>query len=99
MLGQTLNLLKAEISNDLYVKWMHQSPDSPLIRFLVLGNSEWLLVNSIQASRDILHSVCYVCEKPNWFRRIIGEITGIGLVNSEGDVYKMQRKLLAGMWY
>lgn len=90
-----MNLLTAEGPNDYPLKWMHEHPEAPLIRYIVAG-SEWVLVNSVQASRDILHTACYSFEKPNWFRRIVGEIAGVGLVNADGDVHKGHRKVLNG---
>jgi cytochrome P450 len=93
LFGQAINLLTAEGPNDYPLKWMYDHPEAPLVRYIVAG-SEWILVNSVQASRDILHTSCYSFEKPNWFRRIVGEIAGIGLVNADGDVHKGHRKLL-----
>jgi cytochrome P450 len=76
---------------------MHEHPEAPLIRYVVAG-SEWILVNSIQASRDILQTACYSFEKPNWFRRVVGEIAGVGLVNVDGEVHKRHRKVLNGTY-
>ena len=85
------------MSHDEYFKWMHQNTDVPPIRFLTLGNAEWLLINNPEANRDIFHTACYACEKPSWLRRMIGEITGPSIFIMEGDVHKEHRKLLQGM--
>ena len=56
------------------------------------------MVNSIQASRDILQRAPYDFQKPSWFRRIIGEIAGVGLVIGEGEMHRRDRRIMAGMW-
>ncbi|KAF2183834.1 cytochrome P450 [Zopfia rhizophila CBS 207.26] len=94
--GQTLDFVKAEGPNDLLLTWMRQNPDAPIIRYLHMANSEWLLMNSVQACKEVLQTKCYAFEKPAWFRRVVGEIAGVGLVNTEGDEHRVQRKLLAG---
>ncbi|KAF2471236.1 cytochrome P450 [Lindgomyces ingoldianus] len=94
--GQTLKFLKAEGPNDVVLTYMRQFPDAPLIRYLHLGNTEWLLVNSVRACKELVQTKCYSFEKPEYFRRIVGEIVGIGLVNAEGEEHRRQRKLLAG---
>ncbi|EMR64334.1 putative cytochrome p450 3a5 protein [Eutypa lata UCREL1] len=38
--GQALNLIKADTPTSLYIKWMREHPDVPLIRFLTFGNGE-----------------------------------------------------------
>ena len=75
---------------------MRENPDAPLIRYMHAGNTEWVLLNSVQACKEVLTTKCYEFEKPAFFRRIIEEIAGIGLVFSEGDEHKKQRRLLNG---
>jgi hypothetical protein len=75
---------------------MQQFPDAPVIRYLHVGNTEWVMVNSLQGCKEMLQTKCYAFEKPGWFRRVVGELAGIGLVNTEGDEHKRQRRLLTG---
>ncbi|KAF2203675.1 cytochrome P450 [Delitschia confertaspora ATCC 74209] len=96
VLGQSLSLLLAPSPNALYLKWMQQFPDAPLIRYLHFKNSEWLLVNSLQVVKDMLQTCCYDLEKPEWFHKIVGEIAGVGLVNAEGELHRKGRKGLGG---
>ena len=77
---------------------MRQFPDAPLIRYLSLGNSEALLLNSSQAFKDVLQTHCYAFVKPTIMQRVVGEIVGKGLLFAEGEDHKKQRKLLTGMW-
>ncbi|ORY10246.1 cytochrome P450 [Clohesyomyces aquaticus] len=94
--GQTLKFINAEGPNDVVLSYMRQFPDAPLIRYLHMGGAEWVLVNSLEGCKEVLQTKCYALEKPEWFRRVVGELAGIGLVNSEGDAHKRQRKLLNG---
>ncbi|KAF2121237.1 cytochrome P450 [Lophiotrema nucula] len=96
MLGQTLKFIRADSANDLPLNFMRRFLDAPLIRYTHIGGAEWILVNSVQAVRDIYQSKCYEFVKPSYFRRITGEIAGIGLVNAEGDIHRQERKLMNG---
>lgn len=75
---------------------MKQWPDSPLIRFLDLANQEVVMLNSVKATKDVLQTNCYTFVKPAFLRRVLGEITGVGLLFSEGESHKRQRKILTG---
>ncbi|KAH7115010.1 cytochrome P450 [Dendryphion nanum] len=92
--GQTLNFLRAKSANELPIKFMKENPKTPLIYYRHITNSEWLLVNSVRACRELLQTKCYEFEKPGYFRRVIGEIAGKGLVNEEGNKHKSERKVL-----
>ena len=75
---------------------MLENPDAPLIRYMHAGNTEWVLVNSVQACKEMLTTKCYEFEKPEFARRVVGEIAGVGLVNTEGHEHVKQRRLLNG---
>ncbi|OCL03967.1 cytochrome P450 [Glonium stellatum] len=96
LLGQEYKLYKANGPHELQLSWMRQWPDAPFIRYLSIANKEILLVNSLQAHREVLQTKCYEFEKPEFFRRIIGEIVGVGLLFAEGEEHKKQRRLLNG---
>jgi cytochrome P450 len=95
-LGLTPAFISAESANDMPLAIMKTDPSAPLLRYLHLANSEWVLVNSVQACREMLQTKCYQFQKPGYFRRIVGEIAGVGLVNAEGEVHRRQRRLLNG---
>jgi hypothetical protein len=78
--GQTLRFLQADGPNDLPLEFMERNPCAPLIRYLHVLNSEWILVNSVEACKEVLQTKCYDLAKPKFFNRIVGEIAGIGLV-------------------
>jgi cytochrome P450 len=54
-------------------------------------------LNSLAAHNEVLQTHCYSTIKPTLFSRLIYEIAGAGLVGAEGDVHKMQRRLLNGI--
>ena len=54
-------------------------------------------MNSLKAHQEVLQTKCYSFVKPPFFARIVGEVTGMGLVFAEGDEHRRQRKLLNGI--
>lgn len=79
---------------------MQQWPDAPLIRYRETGfAAEGLLINSAAAYRDVMQSqTCYAYERSAPFRRLIGDIIGVGLVFAEGTEHRAQRKALGGLF-
>lgn len=97
LLGQEINKFRAPGPNDTYLSWMKEWPDAPLIRYISFGNSEIVLINSLAAHKEVLQTKCYSFVKPPFFTRLVGEIVGKGLLFSEGDEHRHQRRLLAGV--
>jgi hypothetical protein len=95
-IGHTLNQFRANGPYELYLSWSRQWPTAPFIRYISFGNTETLLVNSLRAHQEVLSTKCYSFVKPPFFARIVGEVTGMGLVFAEGEEHKTQRKLLNG---
>ena len=81
---------------DLYLEWMRKWPEAPFIRHRSYGNSEVLLVNSLEAHKQVLQTKCYSFVKPAFFRKLLGEIVGKGLLLCEGEEHKRMRRQLAG---
>ncbi|CAK7197853.1 hypothetical protein SEUCBS139899_000503 [Sporothrix eucalyptigena] len=99
-LGQLLNQFRAADPEQPYTKWMQEWPDAPLIRYRETGwAAEGLLINSAAAYRDVMHShSCYAYQRSAPFRRLIGDIIGVGLVFAEGSEHCAQRKALGGLF-
>ncbi|KAF2191654.1 cytochrome P450 [Zopfia rhizophila CBS 207.26] len=93
-IGQTLRQFRANGPYELYLSWSRKWPDAPFIRYISFGNSGTLLVNSLKAHQEVLQKNCYSFVKPPFFARIVGEVTGKGLVFAEGDEHRKQRRLL-----
>ncbi|KAF2680332.1 cytochrome P450 [Lentithecium fluviatile CBS 122367] len=98
LIGQTLNQFRANGPYELYLSWSRKWPDAPFIRYISFGNTETLLVNNLRAHQEVLSTKCYSFVKPPFFARIVGEVTGMGLVFAEGEEHKRQRKLLNGIF-
>lgn len=99
LIGHALNQYRSNGPYELYLSWSMKWPDAPFIRYISFGNSEVLLVNSLKAHQEVLQTKCYSFVKPPFFARIVGEITGAGLVFAEGDEHKKQRRLLNGKYW
>ncbi|CZS91639.1 hypothetical protein WAI453_011830 [Rhynchosporium graminicola] len=97
-IGHTLNQFRANGPYELYLSWSRQWPSAPFIRYISFANTETLLVNSLQAHKEVLSTKCYSFVKPPFFARIVGEVTGMGLVFAEGEDHKKQRKMLNGIF-
>lgn len=97
LLGQTLKFLHGESGHSMSLEMMRENPDAPLIYYMQAGNTEWVLLNTVEACREMLMTKCYEFKKPEFFRRVVGEIAGVGLVNTEGHEHMKQRRLLNGM--
>lgn len=91
-IGQTLNQFKSGNPNEPYVGWMRKWPTEPLIRFFDFGNSEAVLINTLPAYREFLVDKSYSFNKPAFFARLIGDIVGVGIFFTEGDMHKAQRR-------
>ncbi|KAK2777728.1 hypothetical protein FQN52_003005 [Onygenales sp. PD_12] len=96
LLGQELHKFLSPSPTSLYLDWSRQWPDAPFIRHLSVGNSEKLLVNSLEAHREVLQTKCYSFVKPAFFTRLVGEIVGKGLLFAEGEEHRRERRLLSG---
>ncbi|KAI9164113.1 Cytochrome P450 monooxygenase [Paramyrothecium foliicola] len=74
--------------------WSRTIPNDGLIRYLHLFNQERLIVTGPEGLREVLGQNSYDFEKPHLLRAMVGKILGYGLLLSEGNVHKMQRKNL-----
>jgi len=83
-LGQAYKLYKTNGPHDLRLSWMRQLPDASFICYLTFTNTELLLVNNLQAHREVLRIKCYEFENLGFFRRVVRELVGVGLLITEG---------------
>ncbi|KAH8203480.1 hypothetical protein TruAng_002351 [Truncatella angustata] len=75
--------------------WASQWPDAPFIRYKGLLGMEQLLINGVEAHKQVLQTYCYYFKKPGLFARLVEDISGRGLLFAEGHEHKRQRKLIA----
>lgn len=96
LVGQALRIFKEPGPNDMYLKWMRTWPEAPFIRHLSFGNSEVLLVNSLEAHKEVMQTKAYSFAKPAFFEKLMGEIVGKGVLFSVRDEHRLHRRILAG---
>jgi cytochrome P450 len=91
-----MNLLGSETPIDKYMEWSERWPDEPFIRHLGICNQELLMLNSLESYKEVFQTHCYSFVKPAFLARLVGEFTGVGLLFTEGDAHKKQRRALTG---
>ncbi|KAK9371021.1 cytochrome P450 [Lipomyces kononenkoae] len=75
--------------------WVEEhDEDTPFIRAFALFNSERVIPPSEQALQEILQTKAYCFTKPPSLTRSLVSVLGNGILFTEGDVHKQQRKLL-----
>lgn len=84
------------LPSELETRWMKEYPEAPFIRYMSLLNREMLMVNNKRAQKEVLQTKCYSFIKPPYWKRVVGEIAGHGILFTEGEEHKKQRKLLVG---
>ena len=76
-------------------RWMNTVPNEGMIRYLGLFNRERILLTGPKALAEVLNTKNYEFQRPQFLLRGIMKILGVGLLLSEGDDHKAQRKGLA----
>ncbi|KAK8047926.1 hypothetical protein PG996_015990 [Apiospora saccharicola] len=94
-LGQTINMFKQECPFSIYVKWVRQFPDTPVIRYLSFANAEVLVPLTPDGLKEVLQTKCYDFHKSRLWLRIVVEFAGWGIVTFDGDAHKASRKMLS----
>ncbi|CAH0017328.1 unnamed protein product [Clonostachys rhizophaga] len=92
--GQCKKFLKAAWVPYLYQEWSHRWPESPFIRFLGLFNSEYLIINSVQAYQEVLQTKNSSFSKPALTRKAATVVIGDGLPFAEGDLHRRRKGVL-----
>ncbi|KAI6501734.1 hypothetical protein MCOR12_005890 [Pyricularia oryzae] len=89
--GQTWRILKQGSSAPLG-EWGNTIENDGIIRVNVALNSERLLVTSIEGIADVLVRNADNWRKPEALRHSLASVIGDGLIVSEGNAHKVQRK-------
>ncbi|KAI1503986.1 cytochrome P450 3A5 [Biscogniauxia marginata] len=98
LVGQMLNQYRASSPVQGFLDWSVQWPDEPLIKYFGLANNEMLLINTVEAHKQILQAHCYDFIKPEFIHRSVGEIVGTGLLLAEKQEHKRQRRLVLNVF-
>jgi cytochrome P450 len=75
-------------------EWMETIPNDGLIKYNHLMNSERVLPTTPKALAEVLVTKNYTFIKPPFFRENLGRLLGNGILFSEGDEHKRQRRNL-----
>lgn len=75
-----------------FLRWMEEVPNEGLIRFPGVFNQDLLLLTNPRTLGEVLVHKAYDFEKPLGVRDLLRIILGNGLIVTEGDVHKFQRK-------
>ncbi|KAK1593720.1 cytochrome P450 [Colletotrichum navitas] len=95
LLGDLINQARSGSPIEPYLSWTRRWADEPFIKFTGFGNADCLLVNSLEAYREIFQTKSYSFVKAQFNTRVVVQLAGAGMAFSEGDVHKSQRKLLS----
>ncbi|KAJ5744825.1 hypothetical protein N7533_009695 [Penicillium manginii] len=74
------------------VDWLRTIPNEGLIHFREVLNMSFLVATNHRALMDVLHTNSYDFVKPPGGRAFLARGLGYGLILSEGDVHRAQRK-------
>ncbi|KAK8135565.1 cytochrome P450 [Apiospora sp. TS-2023a] len=94
-LGQTINMFKQEYPFSIYVKWVRQFPDTPVIRYLSFANAEVLVPLTPDGLKEVLQTKCYDFSRSRLWLRMVVEFAGWGIITFDGDAHKASRKMLS----
>ncbi|KAI8167143.1 hypothetical protein K4K49_008044 [Colletotrichum sp. SAR 10_70] len=98
LLGHTVKQFLSGDPREPYVTWLKRWLKEPFIRFMGFGNSESLLVTSLDAFKEIYLPKSYTYIKPEFSKRLMAPVLGYGLIFQEGDEARTQRKLISALF-
>ncbi|GAM83041.1 hypothetical protein ANO11243_010270 [Dothideomycetidae sp. 11243] len=88
------DLIRVSNNGEPYRQWINSTPNNGLIKFRVLMNQERLLLTSPEALREVLVTKAYQFVKPPEPAFLLQKLLGNGILVSEGEEHKRQRKHL-----
>ncbi|KAK9450424.1 cytochrome P450 [Limtongia smithiae] len=93
ILGHFFYELKRQ-DGGLFLDWAEENPNEDFLVTFSILNNESILALSPQALTEVLQSNCYTYVKPPFVVKAFKPILGSGILFSDGDIHKHQRKLL-----
>lgn len=91
MIGRIKSTFERPPGQD-FLQWVKEIPNDGFIRFFGLFGRELILVTNPKALSEILVSKSYTFQKPDKGRDFLRMFLGDGLVVTEGDQHRFQRK-------
>ena len=88
-MGQFARILKEPTGHPMQ-EWINTIPNNGLIRYMVLFNTERLLITNAKGLAEVLVTKNYEFIKPKQLRQGLGRILGVGILLAEGEEHKVQ---------
>ncbi|OLN87193.1 Cytochrome P450 709B2 [Colletotrichum chlorophyti] len=95
LIGHVLRQFRTGNPMEPYFAWARRWPDESFIRFTGFGNSDCLLITSLEAFKVVFQTKSYSFIKAPFNTRVIVPLAGDGVAFAEGESHKSQRKLLS----
>lgn len=92
--GPAHKRLLVEPNGDQLTEWAQKIPNEGFIRYHGIFNTQKVLVTDPNAVHDILTTRPYSFVKPPPISRVIRSVLGDGIIVTEGDAHKSQKKAL-----
>lgn len=65
-----------------------------MIRYLGFANTETLIVNSLNAHKEVLTNQFEAFPVSPWWKRIVRDVAGAGLINMDGEEHRAHKKMI-----
>ncbi|TWU77868.1 hypothetical protein ED733_004054 [Metarhizium rileyi] len=75
-------------------EWINTVPHQGLLRYFWWFNEERVIVSSHRGLAEVMVTRSYQFKRPDIVRRLLAPILGVGILLTEGDVHKVQRRNL-----
>ncbi|KIE03058.1 cytochrome P450 78A3, partial [Metarhizium majus ARSEF 297] len=75
-------------------EWINTIPHEGLLRYFWWFNDERVIVSSNKGLAEVLVTKSYQFKRPDIVRRLLSPVLGYGILLTEGDVHKVQRRNL-----
>ncbi|KAG0221298.1 cytochrome P450 [Mortierella sp. GBAus27b] len=92
-LGNFLDIL-AEDAGVPHLKWIEEYGGLGLVRYRGIFGQERLLLADPKAIQHVFSTHSYMYVKPKQTVRLLSQVLGFGVLLTEGDVHRKQRKML-----
>ncbi|GAB0132130.1 hypothetical protein EsDP_00000574 [Epichloe bromicola] len=73
-------------------EWITTIPHDGLLRYFWFFNTERVLVSSDKGLAEVLVTKSYQFKRPDIVRKLLAPVLGVGILLTEGDVHKAQRR-------
>nr|UYD62316.1 cytochrome P450 [Leptographium qinlingense (nom. inval.)] len=94
-LGHFPGFFKQKYPWSIYVDWVREFPDAPVIRYLTIANHEVLVPLTREGMKECLMTRCYEFKKTEQWLRMVLDFAGWGIVSFSGEAHRAARRMLS----